>query len=96
MRRSSLSLTLAFYGAIAVLGGCGGGGSSQAIPPTPAPAGPTGLKLTQAGGPVVLPTAGGYAGTLQLPSNNAPSGTTISIAAIRARQVGTPAAPAET
>ena len=90
MRRSSLSLILAFYGAIAVLGGCGGGGSSQAIPPTPAPAGPTGLKLTQAGGPVVLPTAGGYAGTLQLPSNNAPSGTTISLAAATAAPVGAP------
>ncbi len=90
MQRSRLFLTLAFYGAIAVLGGCGGGGSSQAIPPTPAPTGPAALTLPQAGGPVVLPTAGGYAGMLQLPANNAPSGTTISIAAATAAPVGAP------
>ena len=90
MRRSSLFFTLAFYGAIAVLGGCGGNGGPQPIPPAPAPAGPSALKLSQAGGPVVLPTAGGYSGMLQLPTNNAPSGTTISIAAATAAPVGAP------
>ncbi len=90
MQRSNFYVALAFYGAIAVLGGCGGSGGPQAIPPISAPTGPMALKLMQAGGPVILPTAGGYSGILQLPTNNAPAGTTMTIAAATAVPAGAP------
>ena len=85
-----LFLTLALYGGIAVLGGCGGSGGAPALPPTSAPTGPSALKLTMAGGPVALPSAGGYSGTLQLPTSNAPNGTTLTLAAATAVPVGAP------
>ena len=89
MRCSMLVLTLALYGGIAVLGGCGGGGGAPALPPSSAAA-PSPLKLTMAGGPVALPSAGGYFGTLQLSTNNAPNGTTLTLAAATAVPVGAP------
>ncbi len=89
MQRSNLFLSLAFYVAIALLGGCGGGGA-QATPPLPAPTGPTPLKVTMAGGTLALPASGGYSGTLQLPTSNAPTGTTMTIAAANAVPTGAP------
>lgn len=73
---------------VAALTACGGGGSegSRALPISPPPPGGAAVQATisvpatQTGVPIPLPTLPGITGTITLPANDAPRGTSLTIA----------------
>jgi hypothetical protein len=89
--------------ASALIAACGGGGSgSPSVPPPPTTSSPTAppstptpnpasttFPLSQSG-PVALPSVDGLSGTVTIPTNNAPSGATMTVTVVQGKPQGGP------